>query len=290
MLVSREMRPPRRLNLSLLAGALCTLVAHGQAPPLRYRVEQILRLETTSAQAQPVPGRLRADPTTAAVEGRVRFILEQRFLEKGRGVWRFTRVEVEGPRAEPVGSSTPGVERALALGLAWMKELDGQEFNGPLADLPVLPVGEAAPPWLTDWLRWAQTGSFAGVEANPVERVGATNPKSPPAAYDVQWLRSESRLPHAGLCHVQQARWVVSVEEAPGSVPVNLAEQGVEARTHFSAQSLEWVAQDEPTLIYAERSGVRETFWTLEKVKAPELRDLVFRLRFAVEVRVERLP
>lgn len=281
--------PPLTLRFSLLVSLLCVLPAQVEPPSARYRVEQVFRLETTSAQAQPVPGRLRAEPVVRATEGRVRFVLEQS-LEKGtprRGHWRIARVEVEGPRTEPAEAANPEVERALALGLAWMKQLDGQEFSGAVPELPVLPLGEASPPWLTNWLRWAQTGTFSGVEADPVEPVAFAKPHPAAAAYGVEWLRSDSRQ---ALCHVQQARWVVPVQEAPGSVPASLAEQGVEARTHFSAQSLEWVTQDNPTLVHAERSGVRETYWRLEKVKAPELRQLVFRLRFAVQVRVERLP
>ncbi|MFQ5724389.1 MAG: hypothetical protein ACE5G6_07840, partial [Terriglobia bacterium] len=89
-------------------------------------------------------------------------------------------------------------------------------------------------------------------------------------------------------CHVQQASWTVPVQ--PGSVPADLAAQGVEARTHFAAQSLEWVSREHPALIYSERSAVRETSWELKNVERPELRRLVFRLRLVVEVRVERLP
>ncbi|MGH9804439.1 MAG: hypothetical protein ACRD4D_04645, partial [Candidatus Acidiferrales bacterium] len=100
-------------------------------------------------------------------------------------------------------------------------------------------------------------------------------------------LRSEfRRVP----CHVQQARWAVPVTPAPESLPETLAAEGVEARTHFAAQSLEWVSQEKPTLIYAERSGVRETYWDMKKVSQPALRDQVLRLRLSVELRLERLP
>jgi hypothetical protein len=265
-------------------------VGRGAEPLVaRYRVEQLFRLETTSAEPQPLPGRVRADPVTTAVEGRVRLVLEQR-LEPGtpaRGAWRFTQVEVEGPRSEPPEASNPGVERALRLGLDWMRRLAGEEFSGSVADLPVIPLGEATPAWLTSWLRWAQIGSFAGVEGSPVDFPSASGAEPLSATYAVEWLRSEFRQ---RLCHVQRARWTLPVAPAATSLPPSLAAEGVEARTHFAAQSLEWVTQQDPTLIYAERSGVREIFWDMEKVSKPELRNLVFRLRLAVETRVERMP
>lgn len=279
--------------LSLATGGL-----PGGAHPsfIRYRVEQVFRLETTTAEARPLPGRLRAEPVTTAMEGRVRLVLEQRGEEKPAGrasqsgarvTWRFTQVEVEGPSAEPAGATNPEVERALVLGLAWMRQLEGKEFTGLVSDLPVLPLGEAPPGWLTAWLRWAQTGGFAGVDSSPVELPASSEPGAAATTYQVQWLRSDFRQE---LCHVQQARWVVPVQAAPASVSPELAAEGVEARTHFAATSLEWVSQDNPELVYAERSAVRETYWNLEKVRKPELRELVFRLRFAVQVRVERLP
>lgn len=274
--------PPSILAALVLTLSVAAPPGEGQTPPARYRVEQVFRLETTSAR--PTAGQPRAEPITTAVEGRVRLVLEQRSKAEtpAQGAWRFTRVEVDGPRADPPGTASAKTERALALGLNWMRQLQGQEFTGTLADLPVLPLGEAPPAWLTAWLQWAQTGAFAGVDANPVEL-----PTPAEAAYQVRWLRSEFRqVP----CHVQEARWTVPVQPAPASVSPDLAAEGVEARTHFAALSLEWVSQDSPGLVYAERSGVRETFWNLEKVERPELRDLVFRLRFAVEVRVERLP
>lgn len=283
--------------LSLATGG----VPGGARPSFaRYRVEQVFRLETTTAEAQPLPGRLRAEPVTTAMEGRVRLILEQRWEEDpagrdssralpngARATWRFTQVEVEGPSAEPAGATNPEVERALVLGLAWMRQLEGEEFSDLVSDLPVLPLGEAPPGWLTAWLRWAQTGGFAGVDSSPVALPASSEAEAAAANYQVQWLRSDFRQE---LCHVQQARWVVPVQAAPASVSPELAAEGVEARTHFAATSLEWVSQGNPELVYAERSAVRETYWNLEKVKKPELRELVFRLRFAVQVRVERLP
>lgn len=272
-----------------LVAALATGLSLGvaaEAPPVRYRVEQVFRLETTAARPQ-------AEPATTAVEGRVRFLLEQRLEQDAprRGVWRFANVETDGPRTSPAEAKDARTEHALALGLAWLKQLEGQEFGGTLSELPVLPLGEAPPPWLTEWLGWAETGTFSGREADPVAwrtpAEGEGNPSEPPVAYQVRWLRSEFRqVP----CHVQQARWTLAVQPAPSSLPADLAAEGVEARTHFSALSLEWVSQEDPALIHAERSGVRETFWNLEKVKKPELRELVFRLRFSVQVRVERLP
>ncbi len=277
-------RVPAALLLVLTAGA----GGGAEAPLVRYRVEQVFRLETTSAEAQPLPGRLRADPATTAVEGRVRLLLEQRLEPNGRGSWRFARIEAEGPRTEPPEASDTSVERALKLGLDWMRQLEGQEFNGSVADLPVLPLGEAAPPWLSSWLRWAQTGSFSGTEQSPVVFPSTNSDSVAPAAkYEVGWVRSEFRQQ---LCHVQQARWVLPITAAPDSLSPALAAEGVEARTHFAAQSLEWVTQESPALVYAERSGVRETSWDMTKVSKPELRDLVFRLRLAVQVRVERLP
>lgn len=257
-----------------------------QRPAARYRVEEIFRLESATAQ----PGRANGDPVTTAVEGRARFVLEQQLEDAGppaRGVWRLVEVEVEGPRTEPAEKSDPRVERSLALGLEWLRRQAGQEFRGALVDLPVFPLGEAEPAYLTRWLRWAQTGIFADAVQDPLSfaRREASDPL--PVVYQVRWLRSEFRQ---APCHVQQARWTVPVEAAPRSVTPALAAEGVEARTHFSASSLEWVSQDNPALVYAERSGVRETFWNLEKVEKPELRALVFRLRLSVQVRVARLP
>ena len=277
-----------------IAAALLLIVAagargHTEQPFARYRVEQVFRLETVSAEAQPLPGRLRADAVTTAVEGRVRMLLEQRLEPNGqdRGSWRFTRIEAEAPRTEPPEASDAGVERALRLGFDWMRRLEGQQFSGSVADLPVLPLGEATPAWLTTWLRWAQTGSFSGVEQSPVVFPAAFSGEPAAAGYELKWVRSEFRQQP---CHVQQARWVLPIASAPDSISPALAAEGVEARTSFAAQSLEWVTQENPTLIYAERSGVRETFWNMEKVSKPELRELVFRLRLAVQVRVERLP
>src|SRR3990167_1260865 len=271
----------------LLAAALFAGLSLGAAPeappPVRYRVEQVFRLETTTARPQ-------AEPATTAVEGRVRFLLEQQLEEAGppvRGVWRIAEVHVEGPRTEPADKGDPRVERTMALGLEWLRRQEGQEFHGDFLDLPVFPLGEAAPAYLTHGLRGAQTGVFAGVREAPLRFARQDSSDNLPFAYQVRWLRSEFRQ---APCHVQQARWTLAVQPAPGSVPADLAAEGVEARTHFAALSLEWVSQDNPRLIYAERSGVRETFWNLEKVKKAELRELVFRLRFSVQVRVERLP
>lgn len=250
--------------------------------PARYRVEQVFRLETTTARPE-------AEPTTTAVEGRVRWLLEQQVEEAGppaRGLWRILEVSVEGPRTEPADRGDPRVERTMALGLEWLRRQKGQEFHGAFLDLPVFPLGEAAPAYLTDWLRWAQTGSFADATTDPLKFARQDSSNTRPTAYEVRWLRSEFRQ---APCHVQQARWTLPVGPAPGSVTPDLEAEGVEARTHFSALSLEWVTQENPALVYAERSGVRETFWNLEKVKKPELRELVFRLRFSVKVRVERL-
>lgn len=278
------------IALAVIALASGALDGRAQAEVKRYRVEQVIRLETTSAVVKPLPGRVRATPTQSAVEARVRFVLEQK-LEEGqtppRGVWRFREVEVEGPRAEPAETTNPGVERVFTLGLEWMRRLEGQDFSGFFEDVPMFPLGEAPPPWMTSWLRWAQLGSFAGVDGSSLINGREDNPPRTRPAYQIQWLRSEfRRVP----CHVQLARWVAPVAPAPESVPAELAAEGVEARTHFSAQSLEWVSQENPGLIYAERSGVRETYWTLEKVQKPELQELVFRLRLVVQVRVERMP
>ncbi|MGH9789082.1 MAG: hypothetical protein ACRD4U_10310 [Candidatus Acidiferrales bacterium] len=257
--------------------------------PVRYRVEQVLRLETLSVEERPAPGRLPPEPVRTSVRGRLMMVLEQKPEpgQPGRGAWRFTQVEIEPPQTEPAGRADAGVERVFILAMEWMKRLEGQEFSGSLSELPVLPLGEPAPPWLASWLRWAQTGAFSGLEGDPAE-VAAAVPDNPvPVSYQLNWLRSEfRRVP----CHVQQARWAVPVTPATDSLPPSLAAEGVEAHTHFAAQSLEWVSQENATLLYAERSGVRETFWSLAGVEKPELKELVFRLRLAVEVRVERLP
>jgi hypothetical protein len=287
MLVSA---PHSRCSASFLVTLLLAIVVpfggRAQSPVVRYRVEQVLRLETTQSQRDPAT--LQAAPLTTAVEGRVRFVLEQglRDAAAGKGTWRFTKVEVEGPRTEPPGAADAGVQRALALGLSWMKELDGQAVSGNWEEIPVLPLGEAPPPWLTAWLRWAQTGHFSGLEGSPV-RFPSRAGRETRADYDLTWQRSDFRQ---RPCHVQQARWVLPVVSSAESVTVELAAKGVQARTHFAAQSLEWVTQTDPALVYAERSGVRETFWDMSRVEDPDLRDMVFRLRLSVQVRVEWLP
>jgi hypothetical protein len=282
------MRRPE-VGLLLLLVAAGASVASAEEPAVRYRVEQVLRLETLSAEERPVPGRIAAEPVRTSVRGRLWMVLEQRREPgaPGRGTWRFTQVEIEPPQTEPAGRTDAGVERVFILAMGFVKRLEGQEFSGPLSELPVLPLGESAPPWLTSWLRWAQTGAFSGVEGDPAGVAEQVSGAPVPVSYQLNWLRGEfRRMP----CHVQQARWAVPVTPAPDSLPASLAAEGVEAYTHFAAQSLEWVSQENPTLIYAERSGVRETFWSLVGVEKPELKELVFRLRLAVEVRVERLP
>lgn len=266
------------------------LAGRAEEPVVRYRVEQVLRLETLSVEELPAPGRMPAEPVRTSVRGRLLMVLEQRPEPgaTGRGTWRFTQVEIEPPQTEPAGRADAGVERVFILAMGWMKRLEGQEFSGSLSELPALPLGESAPPWLTSWLRWAQTGVFSGLEGDPARVAEAAGDNTGPVSYQLNWLRSEfRRVP----CHVQQARWaVVRQVGPPESLPQSLAAEGVEAHTHFAAQSLEWVSQENPTLIYAERSGVRETFWSLAGVEKPELKELVFRLRLGVEVRVERLP
>src|SRR3990172_10695456 len=84
------------LAAALFAGLSLGAAPEAPPPPVRYRVEQVFRLETTTARPQ-------AEPATTAVEGRVRFLLEQR-LEEGvppRGAWRFIEVESDGPRTTP---------------------------------------------------------------------------------------------------------------------------------------------------------------------------------------------
>jgi hypothetical protein len=243
-----------------------TIFARAEEPVLRYRVEQVLRLETMSVEERPTPERLPAEPLRTRVRGRLWMVLEQRREPaSGRNTWRFTQVEIELPQTEPAGRADEGVERVFLMALGFVKRLEGQEFTGPLSQLPVLPLGESAPPWLTSWLRWAQTGAFSGIEGDPAG-IGEAAGDNPPVSYQLNWLRGEfRRVP----CHVQQARWTIPVTPAPDLLPVS---------------------QENPTLIYAERSGVRETFWSLAGVERPELKELVFRLRLAVEVRVERLP
>jgi len=283
------LRRPIVLAVLVLLGFAPASVAQTEPQPTRYRVEQIFRLETFSAEELAVPGRLRTEPVSTAYVGRFRFVLEESPDAKAPGGkrWKFTQVETEPPSTEPPERADAGVERVLRMGLDWMKRLEGQEFSGPLSDLPSLPLGESAPAWLMAWLRWAQTGGFSGTEGDPAALAAALKVDPSPVAYQLQWLRAESRQ---APCHVQQARWAVPARPAADSLPPQLAAQGVEAHTTFAAQSLEWVSQESPALIYAERSGTRETFWTLEKVGKPELKELVFRLRLAMQVRVERLP
>ncbi len=281
-------RRPVAFAALVLFGFASSSVAQ-EAAPARYRVEQVFRLETLSAEEMALPGRLRTEPVTTAYVGRFRFVLEQSAdaAAPADKRWKFTQVEIEPPATEPPERADAGVERVLQMGLDWMKRLDGQEFSTPLSDLPVMPLGESAPAWLTTWLRWAQTGGFSGTESDPVGLAAVLKVEPSPVSYQLQWLRAESR--HVP-CHVQQARWAIPPGPADDSLPAQLAAQGVEAHTSFAAQSLEWVSQESPTLIYAERSGTRNTFWTLEKVDRPELKELVFRLRLVMQVRVERMP
>ena len=286
VLVSALMsRGPAPLLAALLLSLGAPSTGGTRSPAVLYRVEQVLRLETTQSRRDPAT--LQVAPATTVVEGRVRFVLERRWPDgaAGAGTWRFTGVEVEGPNTEPPEATNAGVQRALALGLSWMKEVEGKEYRGP-DETPVLPLGEEQPAWLSAWLRWAQTGQYAGLEGSPMQ-FPSTATATDRADYKLTWLRSDFRQQ---ACHVQQARWVLPVVSSPESVTEELAAQGVRARTHFAAQSLEWVAQAEPALVYAERSGVRETFWDMSGVENPELRDLVFRLRLSVQVRVERMP
>jgi hypothetical protein len=283
------LRRPFAFAALALLGFATASGAQTAAPPARYRVEQVFRLETLSAEEMALPGRLRTEPVTTAYIGRFRFILEQStdVAAPGGKKWKFTQVEIEPPTTEPPERADAGVERVLQMGLDWMKRLDGQEFSGAVSELPAMPLGESAPAWLTTWLRWAQTGGFSGTESDPIGLAAMLKVDPSLVSYQLQWLRAESRqVP----CHVQQARWAIPPAPADDSLPAQLAAQGVEAHTSFSAQSLEWVSQESPTLVYAERSGTRETSWTLEKVDRPELKELVFRLRLVMQVRVERLP
>ncbi|MGH9804032.1 MAG: hypothetical protein ACRD4D_02580, partial [Candidatus Acidiferrales bacterium] len=269
----------RRLFFSLCLLFAAALAGAEEPPLTRYRVEQIVRLETTSTpDSPPPPGQLWPPPVTTAVEGRFHYVLEHSAAgPAGPARWRLRQVETEGPRTEPAEARQEGVERVFVLGLDWMRNLEGREFAGGLEELPVFPLGETPPPWLATWMQWAQTGNFADRERNPVAL--------PEASYQVEWLRGETRQT---LCHVQRARWSQPVADVTASLPAQMADAGVEARTHFSAQSLEWVAQVRPVLIYAERSGVRETYWDMNKVSQPALRDQVLRLRLSVELRLER--
>jgi hypothetical protein len=268
-------------RLLILASFFFAGVASAEEPvTIRYRVEQVVRLETTATAETPPPGQLWPPPATTIIEGRFRYVLERSSRRGDESVtWRYRNVDTEGPQTIPAEARQQGVERVFVLGLNWMRNLEGREFTGGFEELPVFPLGEATPPWLATWMQWAQTGGFADRERDPVAL--------PQAAYQVEWLRSETRQT---LCHVQRARWAQPVADVTASLPAELRAAGVEARTHFAAQSLEWVAQDNPVLIYAERSGARETYWEMSKVQQSDLREQVFRLRLSVEVRLERLP
>ncbi len=283
------MRPTWRSSAAVLLFLLAASTVAGQqaAPHRRYRVEQVFRLETTTAEPAGVGGAPSAEPVTVTGEGRVRFVLEQQASEDSSPRWRFTQVETQAPETDAEGEIGQGVQLALALGLRWMHQLDGKEFTGSVAQLPVFPLGESRLAWLTAWLRWAQTGSFSGVEGSPVALPANPGQEEDGASYELRWLRSDFRQEN---CNVQQARWAVAVQASADAVSPALAAEGVEARTFFSAQSLEWISQRNAELVYAERSGVRETFWSLEKVQKADVHELVFRFRLAVQVRIERLP
>lgn len=282
------MRPTWRSSAAVLLFLLAASTVAGQqaAPRRRYRVEQVFRLETTTAEPVSTGGAATAEPVTVTGEGRVRFVLEQQASEDSSPRWRFTQVETQAPETDAEGEIGQGVQLALALGLRWMHQLDGKEFTGSVAQLPVFPLGESRPAWLTAWLRWAQTGGFSGVEGSPMALPASPGQEEDGASYELRWLRSDFRQEN---CNVQQARWAVTVQASADAVSPALAAEGVEARTFFSAQSLEWISQRNAELVYAERSGVRETFWSLEKVQKPDVHELVFRFRLAVQVRIERL-
>lgn len=279
------MRVTRRSSAAVLLFLLAASTVAGQqaAPRRRYRVEQVFRLETTTAEPAST-GAAAASPVTVTGEGRVQFVLEQQASEDSSPRWRFTQVETQAPETDAEGEIGQGVQLALALGLRWMHQLDGKEFTGSVGKLPVFPLGESRPAWLTAWLRWAQTGGFSGVEGSPMALPTGREENS--SSYELRWLRSDFRQEN---CNVQQARWAVAVQASADAVSPALAAEGVEARTFFSAQSLEWISQRNAELVYAERSGVRETFWSLEKVQKPDVHELVFRFRLAVQVRIERL-
>ncbi len=280
------MRMTWRSSAAVLLFLLAASAVAGQqaAPRRRYRVEQVFRLETTTAEPAGTGVAAAAEPVTVTGEGRVRFVLEQQASEDSSPRWRFTQVETQAPETDAEGEIGQGVQLALALGLRWMHQLDGKEFTGSVAQLPVFPLGESRPAWLTAWLRWAQTGGFSGVEGSPMALPTGREENS--SSYELRWLRSDFRQEN---CNVQQARWAVAVQASADAVSPALAAEGVEARTFFSAQSLEWISQRNAELVYAERSGVRETFWSLEKVQKPDVHELVFRFRLAVQVRIERL-
>ena len=202
------------------------------------------------------------------------------------GAWRFDNVEIAAPRADPPGSASANAEQALATALASIARLDGQTLRGKISELTVIPLGETPPEWLTSWLRFAGTGLLSPAHSDPVVFPAATDTREE-VAYQLRWLRSEFRQE---LCHVQQARWTAPLQPAQASLPEALAAQGVVARTHFAAHSLEWVSQATGELVRAERSAARETSYTLENVAQPELRAVAFRLRLAVTLRLDRLP
>ncbi len=271
----------------------------------RYRVEQVVRLESFATITDEETGELSRG--MIAAEGRVRFQLTEERYAQGPPLFRFSEVTVERPTVTGGGELVMGMQAAMAMGLESLRRLEGREVEGDFSALPVFPLGESDPPWLTAWLRWAQTGNFSGIEGSPVALPGAKdrdkdNDESKAenhtaSSYQIKWLRTETRGQQGVLCHVQQSRWSVPVQEAPGSLSPALAEKGVVARTYFAGQSLEWIAQNDPYLVFAERSAVRETFWDLSSVQDAELLEQMptaagrpFRMRLTVQVRVEHLP
>ena len=274
-----------------IQASLCVLVCLLWAPTAslvqserRYRVEQTVQVETTSAEPVRVLTWTLPEPVSTRVEGRVVFIL----VRRGQGDWQLEKIELAPMRAEPSVAANAPAATSLAAALVAFAQQEGKTFWGDWRALPVLGLGEGKPAWLSGWLQWAQAGLAAPAEADPLTLV-APKAKSPTllARYVHRRLRSDFRQE---VCGVEQVRWLLPAQATPSAVSAELATAGIEARTHFAAESLEWLGQQSGELIYAERSAVRETFWDLEKVTKPGLRQLGFRYRLGVTLRVERLP
>jgi len=209
-------------------------------------------------------------------------------VRRGQGEWQLENVELAPMRAEPsVRANTPAATSLAAALLAFAQQ-EGKTFSGDWRALPVLALGESEPAWLSGWVQWAQAGLAAPAEADPLT---LALPKEKSSALLARYVRRRLRSDfRQEVSWVEQVHWLLPAQATPSAVSAELAAAGIEARTRFAAESLEWVGQQSGELIYAERSAVRETFWNLEKVTEPELKQVRFRYRLGVTLRVERLP
>lgn len=278
MLVSPIMRASSHA-FALFFLALGTSLASEQ-PPQRYRVEYTVVVETSTATPRRALTRTVPEPITTRVEGRAAFTLTR----TGEREWRIGMIDLGPMRVEPSVRANAPAAVALAAALVAFQQQADRDFTGGWDSLPVLALEEGEGGWQTAWLQWAKAG-LAAPENNPVR--ARVNELLPAVRYARRTLRTEFR---GEVCWVLEIDWLLPARPAPAGVSPELSAEGVEARMTLAAKSLEWVGQQSGALIYAERNLVREISWDVEKVSSEQLKDVPFRYRLGVTLRVERLP